>query len=161
MAVAIALYSPRYHEPSEGTAVYLAVYNLALLASLAVLAAGNVVTFLVAWESMALLCYLLILRHHKRAGVAQGAFLFIALSEIGFLMIVLAFAILATQTGIARPRADRRPCVPRARRLALGRVRARAVRLWLQGRAGAVSHLAARRASRSRPPTARRSCRVW
>ncbi len=75
------------------------VYNLALLASLAVLVAGNVVTFLVAWESMALLCYLLILRHHKREGVARGAFLFIALSEIGFLLIVLAFAILATQTG--------------------------------------------------------------
>ena len=48
---------------------------------------------------MALLCYLLILRHHTRPGVAQGAFLFIALSEIGFLMIALAFAILATQTG--------------------------------------------------------------
>jgi hydrogenase-4 component B len=99
VAAAIALYSPRYHEPGPGTAVYLAVYNLALLASLAVLVAGNVVAFLVAWESVALLCYLLILRHHERAGVAQGAFLFIALSEIGFLMIVLAFAILATQTG--------------------------------------------------------------
>jgi hydrogenase-4 component B len=99
VASAIALYSPRYHEPGEGTAVYLAVYNLSLLASLAVLAAANVVAFLVAWESMALFCYLLILRHHKCAGVAQAAFLFIALSEVGFVMIVLAFAILATQTG--------------------------------------------------------------
>ena len=99
VAGAIALYSPRYHEPGQGTAVYLLVYNLALLASLAVLIAGNVVAFLVAWETMALLCYLVILRHHTRAGVAEGAFLFIALSEVGFLMIVLAFAILATQTG--------------------------------------------------------------
>jgi len=64
-----------------------------------VLIAGNVVAFLVASETMALLCYLMILRHHKRPGVAHGAFLFIALSEIGFLMIMLAFAILATQTG--------------------------------------------------------------
>jgi hydrogenase-4 component B len=99
VAAAIALYSPRYHDPSAGTAVYLPVYNLALLASLAVLIAGNVVAFLVAWETMALLCYLLILRYHTRPGVAQGAFLFIALSEIGFLMIVLAFAIVAVQTG--------------------------------------------------------------
>ncbi|MGO9822707.1 MAG: hypothetical protein ACLPTJ_18925, partial [Solirubrobacteraceae bacterium] len=81
VAVAIALYGPRYHEPGAGTAVYLSVYNLALLASLAVLTAGNVVMFLVAWESVALLCYLLILRHHKREGVAAGAFLFVALSE--------------------------------------------------------------------------------
>ncbi len=99
VAIAIALYGPRYHEPGHGTATYLAVYNLALLASLAVLVAGNVVAFLVAWESMALFCYLVILRHHDRPGVAQGAFLFIALSEIGFVMIVLAFAILATHTG--------------------------------------------------------------
>ena len=99
VAGAIALYSPRYHDPAPGTAAYLLVYNLALLASLAVLIAGNVVAFLVAWETMALLCYLVILRHQTRPGVAQGAFLFIALSEIGFLMIVLAFAILATQTG--------------------------------------------------------------
>ena len=99
VAGAIALYSPRYHGPGRGTAAYLAVYNLALLASLAVLIAANVVAFLVAWETMALLCYLLILRHHDRAGVADGAFLFIALSEVGFVMIVLAFAILATQTG--------------------------------------------------------------
>lgn len=99
VAAAIALYAPRYHGPGRGTAAYLAVYNLALLASLAVLIAADVVAFLVAWETMALLCYLLILRHHDRAGVANGAFLFIALSEIGFVMIVLAFAILATQTG--------------------------------------------------------------
>lgn len=99
VAIANALYAPRYHEPERGTAAYLVAYDLALLASLAVLAAGDVVTFLVAWESMALLCYLLILRHHKRDGVAHGAFLFIALSEIGFVLIVIAFAILATQTG--------------------------------------------------------------
>jgi hydrogenase-4 component B len=69
VAVATAAYVPRYHEPGRATGVYLAVYNLALLASLAVLAAGNVVTFLVAWETMALLCYLLILR---RAAARRG-----------------------------------------------------------------------------------------
>jgi hydrogenase-4 component B len=99
VAVANGLYAPRYHQPSRGTAIYLLVYNLALLTSLAVLAAGDAVAFLVAWETMALSCYLLILRHHRQPGVAQGAFLFIALSEVGFLLIVLAFAILATQTG--------------------------------------------------------------
>ena len=99
VAGAIALYCPRYHAPARGTAVYLGVYNLALLSSLALLIAANVVAFLVAWETMALLCYLMILRHHDRAGVADSAFLFIALSEVGFVLIVLAFAILATRTG--------------------------------------------------------------
>ena len=99
VAVSLGLYAPRYHEPSTGTCAYLAVYNLALLASLALLCASNVVTFLVAWESMALLCYLLILRHHDRPGVAQGAFLFLALGETGFVLIVAAFVILSTHTG--------------------------------------------------------------
>jgi hydrogenase-4 component B len=61
--------------------------------------AGNAVVFLVAWESMTLLSYLLILRHHRREGVARAAFLFLALGEAGFALIVAAFAILATHTG--------------------------------------------------------------
>lgn len=99
VGLALALYVPRYHAPAPGTALYLAVYNLALLASLAVLTAGSVTTFLVAWGSMSLLSYLLILRHQEREQVTRGAFLFLALSESGFALIVAAFAILATQTG--------------------------------------------------------------
>jgi len=98
VAVALAAYAPRYHQATAATAVYLAVYNLALVAALAVFAAANVVTFLVAWESVALLCYLLILRHPRREAVASGAFWFLALSETGFVLIVAALVILATQT---------------------------------------------------------------
>lgn len=97
-ALAIGLYSPRYHAPSRATGLYLCVYNFALLASLAVLLAGNLTTFLVAWESMTLTCGLLVLRYQSRPGVARGAFLFLGLGEIGFLMIVAAFAILAAQS---------------------------------------------------------------
>jgi formate hydrogenlyase subunit 3/multisubunit Na+/H+ antiporter MnhD subunit len=98
IAVATALYAPRYHEPSHTTGLYLGVFNLAVLASLAVLVAGNVVTFLVAWETMALLCYLLILRRPRRSEVAAGAFWFLALSEVGFVAIIAAFVILAAKT---------------------------------------------------------------
>jgi hydrogenase-4 component B len=98
IAVATALYVPRYHEPGHATGLYLGVFNLAALASLVVLVAGNVVTFLVAWETMALLCYLLILRRPRRSEVAAGAFWFLALSEVGFVAIVAAFVILAAKT---------------------------------------------------------------
>jgi formate hydrogenlyase subunit 3/multisubunit Na+/H+ antiporter MnhD subunit len=98
IAFATAAYVPRYHEPSHATGLYLGVFNLAALASLAVLVAGNVVTFLVAWETMALLCYLLILRRPRRSEVAAGAFWFLALSEVGFVAIVAAFVILAAKT---------------------------------------------------------------
>jgi hydrogenase-4 component B len=98
-AAAIGLFAPRYHAPGRGSAAYLCVYNLTLLAALAVLLSASVTSFLVAWETMALLCYLLILRHHRREGVPQAAFLFLALSEIGFVLIVAALVILATRTG--------------------------------------------------------------
>ncbi|HUC55767.1 MAG TPA: proton-conducting transporter membrane subunit, partial [Streptosporangiaceae bacterium] len=98
VAVAIACYAVRYHEPGPGTGLYLASFNLAFLACLAVLAAANLVTFLVAWETVALLCYLMILRSPRRVEVASGAFWFLALSEIGFVLIVAAFVILATKT---------------------------------------------------------------
>jgi hydrogenase-4 component B len=99
VAVAIACYAPRYHEPSPGTALYLAAYNLALLGCLAVLAAGGIVTFLIAWETMSLACYLLILRHPRAIAAARGAFWFLALSEAGFLLVVAAFVILSSKTG--------------------------------------------------------------
>lgn len=98
VALAIAAYAPRYHEPGWGTAAYVVVFNATLLACLAVLVAANVVTFLVAWESVALLGYLLILRHPRRDEAASGAFWFLALSEIGFVLVIAAFAILATKT---------------------------------------------------------------
>ncbi len=98
VAVATAAFVPRYHQPGRGTSLYLGVYNLALLASLAVLAAGGLVTFLVAWGTMSLLSYLLILRHQRRSEVAAGAFWFVALSETGFVLIIAAFVILATKT---------------------------------------------------------------
>ena len=77
VAIGIACYIPRYHSACRGTSLYLAIYHLALLATLTVLVAGTVVLFLVAWESMALLCYLMVLRHQRREGVAAGAFWFI------------------------------------------------------------------------------------
>ncbi|MGH9028284.1 MAG: proton-conducting transporter membrane subunit, partial [Acidimicrobiales bacterium] len=97
VSLAIGLYAPRYHSPGGGITTYLFVYNLALLASLSVLVAGNVTTFLVAWESMTLASALVVLRHRRQRGVAQGAFLFLALGEVGFAFIVMAFVIMATQ----------------------------------------------------------------
>jgi hydrogenase-4 component B len=99
IALAIGLYAPRYHRPGQGSEFYLCAYNLALLASLGVLVAGNAVVFLVCWESMTVFSYLLILRHHQWRGVTAGGFLFLALGEVGFALIVAAFAILSAKTG--------------------------------------------------------------
>jgi hydrogenase-4 component B len=95
IAFAIGCSTPRLHRAGAGTAIYLSVLNLALLASLSVLVAGSVTVFLVSWESMTLTSSLLVLRNHRRQGVADAAFLFLALGEVGFMMIVAAFVLLA------------------------------------------------------------------
>jgi hydrogenase-4 component B len=97
VALAIGLFSPRYHKPGKGTATYLSAYNAALLAALAVLVAGNVTTFLVAWESMTLASGLLVLRHRSQQGAARGCLLYLALGEVGFALVVVAFVLMATQ----------------------------------------------------------------
>jgi len=99
VATAIGAYLPRYHQAGTGTSVYLTAYHAALIASLGILCAGTVTLFLVAWESMAMTCYLFTLRHHQERGVARGAFQFIALGEVGFVMIIAAMAILAAHAG--------------------------------------------------------------
>lgn len=96
VTLAIGCYAPRYHQPSSGTAVYLCVYNLAVLASLGVLLAADVTTFLVAWESMTLASGLVVLRRRREQGVGQAAYLFLALGELGFALVVAAFVLLAT-----------------------------------------------------------------
>jgi hydrogenase-4 component B len=95
--LAIGVYVPRYQRAAGGTAVYLCAADLAAIASLGVLLAANVTTFLVAWESMTLTTGVLVLRHRRRPGVRQGAFLYLACGEAGFAMVVAAFAILAVQ----------------------------------------------------------------
>jgi hydrogenase-4 component B len=97
VSLGIGLYAPRYHHPETKTATYLCVLNVAMLASLTVLVAGNVTTFLVAWGSMSLSSALVVLRDQRRSEVRDGAFLFLSLSEVGFAMVVAAFVILATQ----------------------------------------------------------------
>jgi hydrogenase-4 component B len=98
VTLAVGLYVPRYHPPESGTAVYLCAYNLAVIASLSILVAGDVTTFLVAWETMTLTTSLLVLRYRRRTGVEAGTFMYLALGEVGFAMVVGAFTILATQT---------------------------------------------------------------
>jgi len=99
LAIALGLFAPRYHHAGRGTAFYVCAYNFALLASLGVLVAGNAVVFLVTWESMTAFSYLLILRHHQQRSVMAGGFWFLALGELGFALVVAAFAILSVKTG--------------------------------------------------------------
>ncbi len=79
---------------------YFSVLYYTFLASLVfVLVADDVLSFMVAWEAMSVLSYLLVSYEHRRTESTQAGFLMLAMSEAGAIAVVLAFAILVNAAG--------------------------------------------------------------
>jgi len=77
-----------------------AVLHFALMASVvSILSAGDVLTFLIAWECMSILCYLLVNYEQEPGGDLSAGYIMLAMSEAGFLAIVIAFLIAAHAAG--------------------------------------------------------------
>jgi hydrogenase-4 component B len=72
----------------------LGILHFALMASVVlVLTANNVLLFLISWECMSILCYLLVNFEGGEGTDSRAGYVMLAMSEAGFLMIVVAFAI--------------------------------------------------------------------
>jgi hydrogenase-4 component B len=77
-----------------------AVMYLALFASIVlVLIAADVLLFLLAWEAMSILCYLLVNYEHEEPEHTRSGYLMLAVSEAGALAAVVALLILAVAGG--------------------------------------------------------------
>ena len=69
-------------------------YHLLIASIVLVLLANGVVTFLIAWELMAIFSYLLVNYEHEHEGTAHAGFLMLAMSEAGVMMVLFAFLLL-------------------------------------------------------------------
>jgi len=68
--------------------------HFALMASIVlILIANDAPLFLISWECMSILCYLLVNYEGRRTGDGRAAYTMLAMSEAGFLAVVVAFAI--------------------------------------------------------------------
>lgn len=88
--------------PAHGTTSRTAHVALPLFAAAMVLVptAGNVTTFLVLWELMALVSLVLVLTEHRsRPEVGQAGIWYAAMTHAGLAMILLALVILSTAVG--------------------------------------------------------------
>jgi hydrogenase-4 component B len=73
---------------------------LLLIASIVwILIAADVLGFLLAWEAMAILSYLLVNFEHQREGTSQAAYLMLATGEAGFLAVEAMLLFLAARSG--------------------------------------------------------------
>jgi hydrogenase-4 component B len=74
--------------------------HFALMASVVlILTAGDVLTFLISWECMSILCYLLVNYEQDPEGDSTAGYIMLAMSEAGFLAVVIAFLIAGNAAG--------------------------------------------------------------
>jgi hydrogenase-4 component B len=73
-----------------------AVLHFALMISVVlILTAGDALTFLISWECMSILTYLLVNHGQDQQSDPQAGYIMLAMSEAGFLAVVIAFLIVA------------------------------------------------------------------
>lgn len=71
-----------------------AVLHFTLMATVVlILVAGDALTFLLSWECMSILCYLLLNYEQRRQTDSAAGYIMLAMSEAGFLAVVIAFLI--------------------------------------------------------------------
>jgi len=72
---------------------YSVLHFALMLTVVLILVAGDALTFLLSWECMSILCFLLV--NYDQDADSTAGYIMLAMSEAGFLAIVLAFLILA------------------------------------------------------------------
>jgi hydrogenase-4 component B len=98
----VAIYSAGYlgHYTSVGRLRASGVLlNLLLLSLVLIVAADDMIVFLMAWEAMAFLSYLMVNFEYEDAQVIRSGFLMLAVSELGTVAIFIAFLLLYQAAG--------------------------------------------------------------
>jgi hydrogenase-4 component B len=98
VSVFSASYLPRYY--GHYSLNSFSVFYHALFASIVlVLLAGDCLLFLLAWEAMAILSYLLVNYEHEREQTTQAGYVMLVMSEAGMMSALLGLLLLAANAG--------------------------------------------------------------
>jgi hydrogenase-4 component B len=91
----ISLFSSGYFRHGQGTAPGLLClqYHVFLSAMVLVLLADDAYLFMVAWETMALSSYFLVIASHRIPEIRSAGFLYLLLAHLGAIGILLAFGV--------------------------------------------------------------------
>jgi hydrogenase-4 component B len=74
-------------------------YHVLLAATVLVLVSGDIFSFLLAWETASIFCYLLVNFEHEREDATRAGFLMLAMSEAGTLAAAVALLLLVGASG--------------------------------------------------------------
>ncbi len=101
-AFAVSIYSTGYVTEYFGkkNIGYLGfLYNMFIISMVLVVSANNAVMFLIVWELMSIISYLLVMYEHEKKETRKAGFIYIVMTHIGTGFIILSFLILAGSTG--------------------------------------------------------------
>ena len=96
-----SIFTAGYLRPGEGTPPGLQClqYHLFLAAMALVVLADDAYAFMVAWETMALSSYFLVIANHRVAAIRRAGYLYLLLAHVGAISILLCFGVLQASTG--------------------------------------------------------------
>lgn len=98
----VSIYSAGYMEKYVGhynLKTFSVFYHLLFGSTVLVLVSADILSFLLTWEAMSILCYLLVNFEHEREETTRSGFLMLAMSEAGTLAAALALLLLAGSSG--------------------------------------------------------------
>jgi formate hydrogenlyase subunit 3/multisubunit Na+/H+ antiporter MnhD subunit len=96
---AASLYGLGYGRHEEVPARVLPFFPAFLAGMNLVVLADDAFTFLFTWEFMSLSSWALVMAHHRRPGNAAAGYIYLLMASLGTLALLLAFGLLAGQTG--------------------------------------------------------------
>ena len=75
------------------------LYNIFILSMVLVVSANNAIMFLIVWELMSIISYLLVMFEHEKKETKKAGFIYIVMTHTGTGFIILSFLILAGSAG--------------------------------------------------------------
>ncbi|HLQ04127.1 MAG TPA: proton-conducting transporter membrane subunit [Verrucomicrobiae bacterium] len=99
IAIVTTVYAAGHGAHQRGFPGSGVLYALFVLAMLGVVLAGDAFSFVVAWETMSLASFGLVLTDHRRAETRQAAWVYAVMTHAATAFIVAAFLLLARSTG--------------------------------------------------------------
>lgn len=98
LALAVSIYSIGYTREVKNKGLMGFLYNLFILSMYGVVLSGNVITFLILWETMSIVSYFLV-TFDRDEGSAKAGLFYAVMTHFGTAFIVVLFLMLYGQTG--------------------------------------------------------------
>lgn len=98
-SIFVRIFCTRRPQDKEAARRFGVMYFALLASVVLILVANDAPLFLIAWECMSILCFLLINYQQREHADKSAGYLMLAMSEAGFLMVAIAFLILGRGAG--------------------------------------------------------------